>query len=161
MQCEVCDNSATVHLTEIIDGQKKERHLCQACSQKAGITIKMSSPSKTMLNNFVASKNDVSNLSEQVCEHCMLTWEQFRKLGVLGCSHDYEAFGEPLQKLIAKAQGGAIAHVGRVPENISGGADNQLRLIQLRQELHDAVEAEDYEMAARLRDEINHVLPQL
>jgi protein arginine kinase activator len=161
MQCQVCNKPATVHLTEIIDGHKKERHLCQACSQKAGITIKMSSPSKSMLNDFVASKKDVSNISEQLCDYCMLTWEQFRKHGVLGCSHDYDAFGEPLQKLIAKAQGGATKHVGRIPDYVNGSGDNQLRLIQLRQELYDAVAAEDYEMAARLRDEINHVIPPL
>jgi len=63
-------------------------------------------------------------------------------------------FAEPLGKLIEKAQGGAVEHVGRRPRKAAGGPDMQQRMLQLRHEITKAVDAEDYEKAAQLRDEI-------
>ena len=155
MQCQLCNKHATVHLTEIIDGQKMERHLCEICAQKEGVTIKTHIPISELLDNLVSSQEQVKELKDLSCPQCDISWNQFRKQGLLGCPHDYTAFAKPLSTLIERAQEGAKKHLGRVPENSDENLTQQLKLLRLRQNLHQALEEEDYESAVRLRDEIN------
>lgn len=157
MQCQSCDKAATVHLTEIIEGKKLERHLCEQCAQKEGVTIKAHLPISELLNNLVDSHSLTRQLSDLRCPQCDITWEEFRKCALLGCPNDYIAFEEPLGILIEKAQDGATRHVGRVPRRSSGAFSGQVKLLRLRQDLQSAVEKEDYEIAARLRDEISKI----
>ena len=155
MQCQLCDRAATVHLTEIVNGQKAERHLCEYCAQQEGITIKAHVPISELLDNLVSAQEASDQLTDLSCPQCQLTWGQFRKQGLLGCPNDYLAFDEPLSKLIKKAQEGAAAHVGRFPEQARETVGRRTRLLQLRQKLREAVSEEDYERAAQLRDEID------
>ena len=56
MQCEICKtNTATVHLTEIIDGHRSESHLCQSCAQKEGVTIKSQLSLNELLSSLIAA----------------------------------------------------------------------------------------------------------
>jgi len=157
MQCQLCEKAATVHLTEIVNNHKIERHLCEQCAQKEGITIKTHIPISELLNNIVASQQEAEELTDIHCPQCKLSWLEFRKRGLLGCPNDYLVFEKPLEKLIRRAQAGMINHVGRIPRHSRDSQGKQLRLMQLRQNLHDAVEAEDYETAAGIRDEINNL----
>lgn len=160
MQCQMCDKQATVHLTEIVDGEKLERHLCEECAQSEGITINVQiAPAKSMpvndlLNSLAAAQDEAQDLLELNCPQCDLTWAQFRKNGVLGCAHDYAAFADPLRQLIEQAQGGGHEHMGKTPKRLGADAGTQTTLRRLRQDLQEAVTQEDYEGAARLRDEI-------
>ena len=156
MQCQFCDNQATVHLTEIINGQKSEKHLCQKCAEAEGIAIKSPEiPITELLSDLVAAKEQTDELAGLTCPQCGLTWLQFRKRGLLGCPYDYEAFAEPLAQLISQTQNGAECHKGRSPQNKSNKTANQVNLLGLRRQLQKAVEAEDYENAARIRDELH------
>ena len=157
MQCQLCDKSATVHLTEIVDNHKIERHLCEDCAQKEGITIKTHIPISELLNNIVASQQEAEETSDIRCPQCKLSWLEFRKRGLLGCPNDYLAFEKPLAKLIERAQGGTSNHVGRMPRHSSETQGKQVKLIQLRQHLQQALDQEDYEAAASIRDEIKHL----
>ena len=155
MQCQNCSKAATVHLTEIVNGQKLERHLCAECAQKEGITVKQQVSLNELLTNIVAAQAEAQELGDLTCPHCGLRWLEFRKEGVLGCPQDYEAFREPLRDLLERVQDGAARHIGRVPRRFGDTkAANRIKLLRLRQDLEQAVEAEDYERAARLRDEI-------
>jgi protein arginine kinase activator len=160
MQCQLCNNPATVHLTEIIEGEKIERHLCDQCARKEGITIKAQIPIGELLNSLANAQQDVKEHRNMACPQCQMNWVDFRKGGLLGCPNDYLAFGDPLASLIRRAQNGARKHVGKVPRN-AGGLDTPINprvtLMRLQQDLQKAVENEDYETAARLRDQIrNH-----
>jgi len=155
MQCQLCDKIATVHLTEISHGEKLERHLCEECAQKEGVTIKAHVPIGELLTNLMAAQQETQEMSDMSCPQCDISWPEFRKRGQLGCPNDYIAFEEPLRKLIKRTQEGATSHVGRVPENARGGMSQQLQLLRLRQDLQRAVEAEDYETAANIRDDID------
>ena len=62
MQCQFCDNRATVHLTEILDGQKIERHMCEQCAQSEGITVKTSSPISAIINDLVGTQHEAKEL---------------------------------------------------------------------------------------------------
>ncbi|MBN1844889.1 MAG: UvrB/UvrC motif-containing protein [Sedimentisphaerales bacterium] len=157
MQCQLCDNPATVHLTEIVNGDKIERHLCEQCAQKEGITIKTQVPLNELLHNIMAAQEEAQEMTDLRCPQCDLRWADFRKRGLLGCPNDYLAFSEPLETLIERAHDGSTQHVGRNPRHHQGQDSQMSQLRRLRLELQRAIDSEDYETAARVRDEIKHL----
>ena len=92
MQCQLCKKHATVHLTEIINGQKIERHLCEECAQKEGIAVKTHISLNELIDNLVTSQQETEGLSDLRCPQCNMSWGMFRKDGLLGCPNDYYAF---------------------------------------------------------------------
>jgi protein arginine kinase activator len=158
MLCQRCKKQeATVHLTDIApqSGEKKEKHLCDTCAQQEGVTIKPHPlPLNELLNSFVMASSGIQELVELKCEHCGLSFVEFRNQGLLGCPHDYEVFTKPLQALIERAHEGATHHVGKRPRHSDQVASRQQDLSRLRRELDAAVEREDYRLAAKLRDGI-------
>ncbi|MCP4707383.1 MAG: hypothetical protein GY869_02055 [Planctomycetes bacterium] len=157
MQCQSCNEPATVHLTEIVNGEKIERHLCENCAHKEGITIKTQIPLNQLLNKIVTANEEADELADLSCPHCGLSWSEFRKAGQLGCPNDYLAFERPLKNLIERAQEEASVHIGKIPHKIDGTISDQVQLRKLRKELEHAIGKEDYEKAAQIRDEIKHL----
>jgi len=161
MYCQNCQKKeATIHLTEITDGLRTETHLCEHCAQEEGIAVKSQLSINELLSSLLASQpsdDEVFGDSKQniSCPHCGSTLEQFTKDAVLGCPYDYEVFGKSLLPLIKKAHNGKKTHCGKVPSKASTGTKEQIELMKLRQELKAAVQNEDYELAAELRDKIN------
>jgi protein arginine kinase activator len=160
MKCDNCNKVATVHLTEIKGGKKIEKHLCEHCAAAAeGLPVKASHmPINELLTNFVMAHSGLP-VKEQAlqCEHCQMTWADFRQNGLLGCPHDYAAFERELNPLVQRAHDGATHHVGKQPARQGGSGVPMKRHVdvaRLRKELQKAVEAEDYERAAKLRDQI-------
>ena len=153
-QCQLCDQRATLHLTEIINGQKIEHHLCQKCAQNEGLTLQAHIQIPSAINQIAKFKQASEKIKDLHCPHCDLTWIEFRKKGLLGCAKDYEAFGNPLKALIHKAQNGGRQHVGRIPKNLTGRIGRETKLLKLRKNLQQAIDTEDYESAVRIRDEI-------
>ncbi|HVT88042.1 MAG TPA: UvrB/UvrC motif-containing protein [Tepidisphaeraceae bacterium] len=158
-KCDNCKNPATVHLTEIRNGKKIEKHLCEQCAaQLEGVQPKSHMPINELLTNFVlAHSGQMANEQSSTCEACGITWAEFRQNGLLGCEHDYTLFEKDLTPLLHRAHDGATHHLGKVPTRRGGTgvpAKRQVDLARLRKELQRAVEAEDYERAAKLRDQI-------
>ena len=96
--------------------------------------------------------------AEATCDGCGITWAEFRQGGLFGCANDYTAFEKDLTPLLQRAHEGATHHIGKVPTRRGGtgvpAAKRQVDVSRLRKELQRAVEAEDYERAAKLRDQI-------
>lgn len=163
MQCQICNkNEATIHLTEIAGGVRSEMHLCEMCAHEQGIAIKTNIPINELLSNLLAvqpADDQLSGLSDkgQSCPHCGFTLEQFRKEALLGCPYDYEVFEKSLLPLIEKAHNGGTTHRGKFPSRMPQDTKKQIELMNLRQQLETAVQGEDYELAAKLRDEIGAV----
>jgi protein arginine kinase activator len=161
MYCQICQkNEATIHLTEITDGLRNEMHLCEDCAQEEGIAVKSHLPINELLSSLLATQPSDDELlgdSEQkaVCPHCGFTLDQFTKEAVLGCPYDYEVFEKSLLPLIKKAHNGKATHCGKVPSKTSEDTKKQILLCTLRKQLEAAVQNEDYELAAKLRDKIN------
>ena len=161
MQCQICNNKeATIHLTEITDGVRSEMHICEQCAAEQGIAVKSHIPINELLSSLLAAQLSDDELSgpaemQTACPTCGLTLEQFRKEGVLGCPNDYEVFAKSLQPLIEKAHCGKIAHCGKLPSRTSLDTRKQAELLNLRRQLDTAVQNEDYELAAKLRDKIS------
>jgi len=153
-KCDKCDKPASVYLTEIIDGQKIQKHLCEECAAGEGITVKTNVPISQLLEEFVLQSAGGPQLAELKCDVCGITFKEFRQQGLLGCPHDYEVFARPLEGLLHRAQEGAMQHIGKTPAQAGGDVARQTSILRLRAELRQAVEAEDYERAAALRDQI-------
>ena len=160
MKCENCGKQATIHLTEIKNGKKLEKHLCEACAaQNEGYTAKSHMPINELLTNFVMNQTGASAKTQEAatCPHCGITWSEFRQGGLLGCEHDYGAFDKEMTPLLQRAHEGAAHHVGKVPTRRGGSGVPAKKAAdpgKLRKELARAVESEDYERAAKLRDQI-------
>lgn len=156
-KCDKCDKEATNHSVEIIKGQKIEKHVCDDHADPADLAGKASAkhqPVSELLSTFVKLHSGAPSQKDLVCAECGMTFSQFREQSLLGCSHCYKAFESQLMPLLERAQEGATHHVGKVPRRAGSGEQRQNHLLRLRKRLSDAVAAEDYELAARLRDEI-------
>ncbi|MBN2137832.1 MAG: UvrB/UvrC motif-containing protein [Sedimentisphaerales bacterium] len=161
MLCQICKNKdATIHLTEITDGMRSEMHICERCAAEQGIAVKSQIPINELLINLLAAQPNDDELADPAqqqiaCPICGFTLEHFRKEGVLGCPNDYEVFAKSLQPLIERAHCGKTTHNGKLPSTMSQDTRKQIELLNLRQQLDTAVQNENYELAARLRDEIS------
>ena len=150
----MCGRPATIHLTEIDNGRKTEKHLCEQCAIKEGIAVPSGVGIGQILEEFIAHSPQGKRLGEMVCDRCGMTFLEFRRGGLLGCQHDYEAFAEALVPLLARAQGGATQHVGKVPADTEADERRLNELLRLRKALQQAVAGEQYERAAEIRDRI-------
>ncbi|MFI5382101.1 MAG: UvrB/UvrC motif-containing protein [Tepidisphaerales bacterium] len=161
MKCDNCNKPATVHLTEIRNGKKIEKHLCEQCAaQQEGVAVaKGHTPINELLTNFVMAHSGMQKELATSCEHCGISWAEFRQHGLFGCEHDYEVFEKDLTPLLKSAHEGATHHTGKSPVRAGGAPAAKPRkkmadLNRLKKELARAVETEDYERAATLRDQI-------
>lgn len=155
--CQLCqDAKATVHITDTIP-EKRERHLCEQCAEKEGVIIKQQhQTTNEILQQFIKQKTGLSGGGEDLsCPQCGMTFREFQMKGQLGCPHDYEAFQSVLNALIERAHEGATHHVGKVPTTADDKIRKQTGLLKLRRELQDAIDKENYEQAAKVRDKIN------
>ena len=153
--CEICKKvPATVHLTDIHDGQKKELHMCEACAEKQGINLKQDLSLSDLLAGITKVHRQEPAPPDPKCEHCGLAFSGFQQRGRLGCAQDYRVFRSELMPIIERIHG-RVRHTGKTPGE--SGADDTVRreLVQLNRQLRDAVEREAYEEAAVLRDRIN------
>lgn len=162
MICQSCkEKTATVHLTEISGGQRSERHLCQECAQQHGLAVKTQIPLNELLSTLLSAQpqsNEVPSASstegERPCPVCGMTLKRFSKESLLGCPHDYQEFKQELTPLIEQTQNGKIRHCGKVPSRMPQEDRKDIELSNLRRQLDEAVKNEDYETAARLRDQM-------
>lgn len=155
MKCQSCSKPATVHLTDIVNGHKKQLHLCQACAEKQQLIkqqeLNLPAILQTLIGQHIGQLTD--ELARLTCPRCGIKYMEFRAEGRLGCPHDYEVFRlglEPLLQRIHRAQ----RHVGKSPRHGQRHAGLQAEVVELQRQLRQAVEQEAYEEAARLRDEL-------
>jgi protein arginine kinase activator len=175
MHCQNCHkNPASVHVTDLggsaaQEGENpvQERHLCEVCAQALDLPH-MAPPKKTVADIWKLlqiSAQATRKKGGPACPHCGMTLEEFRRKGRLGCARDYEVFGPHIAELLERVHGARV-HVGRLPKAMDPGGSEGLdasapeqqareaRLVQLRAKLAEAIRAEAYESAARLRDEL-------
>jgi protein arginine kinase activator len=154
MTCQHCQDEATVHLTETVEGRRREVHLCHACAREQGVALPDSPPALAL--DAVIQSLIVTNVGELVgelagltCPDCGLKFMEFRARGRLGCPHDYCVFTPGLLPLLLRTHG-ATRHVGKVARRrpVAG------QRLRLRTRLRDAIAREDYEAAAAIRDQL-------
>ena len=152
-----CGKVATIHVTEIIDGEKKEIHLCEECAKKKKLLF-TNMPSMLDLSDVLsgiieaASAAESDELHKAVCPNCGITFAEFRSNGRFGCPDDYEVFRKGIDPLLERIHG-TTEHRGKKAASPRKSRRSD-RLAKLRAELKKAVADEAYERAARIRDQI-------
>lgn len=158
MLCQRCKKqTATVHLTDLVKGEKRERHLCEECAGQEGVAVKPHISINDVLNSFLMSQTSIQELAKLKCPECGISFVEFRSQGLLGCPRDYDVFGEPLASVIERAQDGQTRHAGKAPGQTVRIDPRQQERLRLQRELREAVEREDYERAAQLRDQLGEL----
>lgn len=154
VECQHCKQAkATVHITDTVP-EKRELHLCEECAEKEGVIVKQHHTTNEILQKFIKHKAGLVTANDIACPKCGTTFREFQVKGQLGCPHDYEVFNKFLAPLIERAHQGATHHVGKVPRTADDVVRRQTGLKRLRHELQEAIDQENYESAARVRDQI-------
>jgi protein arginine kinase activator len=182
MQCDICSkNPATVHLTEIIEGAMTELHLCEDCARQKSAQMEQ----QFGLSDLLAGMAEFGKLPKEAepaalaCPKCALTYSDFKKIGRLGCGGCYEAFRRYLAPLLKRIHGSSEHHgkapyaaasaasAGGTPPGAPPGAPQPQKpgrrktaepdVVELRVLLQKAIEKENFEEAARLRDRIRDI----
>lgn len=170
----LCDNcgerKAVIHLTQIVDNTVTTLHLCEVCAAEKGVDT-VAQVAKYPLGDFLASLGEAVPGTEgaaaagaaPACPQCGATLQDFRQTGRLGCAACYVTFEGPLRDLLRRIHGNT-QHQGeryRAPGDAEAGAPKPGAaapgVAELKDRLRRAVEAEDFEEAARLRDAIRRV----
>lgn len=158
MLCDECGkNEASVHVTSIINGNKTERHLCEECARKnqsfLNSSFSMENLFSSMLNNAF---NTATYLPSKGCSKCGMTYDEFRNTGKFGCSDCIDTFKQRLMPVVRNIQG-YDTHAGKIPKRAGGSYRVQKDIEKLKLQLKQAVEKEEYEKAAQLRDKIKEM----
>jgi protein arginine kinase activator len=163
MLCCVCkEKEATVHLTQIAGDKMQKVDLCEECAKNKGVNDPTGFSLADLLLGLGASQEIEQSAggSEIRCPRCGFTQSDFKKAGRLGCPECYQTFSEALEGLLKTMHKGT-RHVGKVPEALRQNRDLTDRLKSLQKRLVKAIEQEDFEQAAVLRDEIKQASSRL
>lgn len=159
MLCEVCKKKeATVHLTEIINDKVTKLNLCEGCAKDKGTEME----EHFGLNDLLAGLADLGTTTEPEllesvkCPSCGFTYKDFKKVGRLGCGDCYEAFKKQLGPLLKRIHG-ADRHTGKIPLSVGKTVKDTRNLQELKGRMEKAIQTEDFEEAARLRDKIKEM----
>jgi protein arginine kinase activator len=164
MQCTICkEKPATVHLTQIVGDKMQKLDLCEECAKSKGINdpTSFSLADADVLFGLGASQ-EIDQAARGValkCPRCGFSQADFKKSGRLGCPECYKTFAEGLEGLLKTMHKGT-RHAGKVPEALRQSHDDAERLKSLQKKLAEAIEGENYELAAQLRDEIKQMTPR-
>ncbi len=168
MRCDECGKKkATVHLTELVDGQISELHLCEECAKEKSVQMEQQFGLADLLaglSDFGKTSPSPSPSSPEIqqakiesCANCGMTYADFKKHGRLGCSDCYSHFRSRLGSLLKKIHG-ASQHSGKSPKVLAAPVESAQPVVNdldtLKKQLQQAVLCEDYERAAELRDRI-------
>jgi len=165
MMCETCGKKmATVHWTEMVNDAVKKMHLCEACAAAKGLDVNNPAAFSDVMLGLGAQKESAAKERDVACALCHMRIADFKKTSRLGCQACYDTFAEELKPLLDAMHKGN-QHVGKVPahRDAKEGAKAGLlpSLAVLRQKLETAVAAEQYEEAARLRDQIQQCVKKV
>jgi protein arginine kinase activator len=159
MRCDHCgERDAEIQLTEIESGEMKTLRLCNQCAAERGLA-NPAAAGTAPLADFLAQigksvEEPASGTPSEPCPYCGITAADFRRTGRLGCPQCYPHFERQLRGLLRRIHG-STQHVGKICLGEGLEKENQVsRLADLRRRLQRAIESEEFEAAANLRDEI-------
>ncbi len=167
-RCSQCgEREGVIDLTHIEGTEVRTLHLCAKCAAEKGIQTP-AALADTPLGGLLAALggDPVSPIGavpdpvvESACPRCGATLQDFRETGRLGCGECYVAFAEPLRELLRRLHGSAHHTGKRYLPPLSGAPDpvEPDRALELREQLRRAIDAEEFELAAELRDRLKDV----
>lgn len=167
MRCEKCkQNVATIRIQQSVNGEKTDTYLCGNCSGDIEMLLLLenifhgflSKPSANHTPVFKASAR--RKVQQPTCASCGITFEELKQEGTLGCAACYQSFYGILEPLLINAHA-AVYHEGKLPKRGGIALKRQRQLDKLRGHMQEAIDLEDFDRAAFLRDKIrNFDMPQ-
>jgi len=171
MLCENCNkNDATIHYTEIVNGVMSEHHICGECAKELDLSyysdgLSSELPFAKLLTGLLASKmllQQESNnpMTHVICPKCGMNYDEFTKVGKFGCAECYNVFGPLIEEHMKKLHGNSV-HTGkqyRKLDNVTEEIDDFHKDLEiLNAKLKESIQLENYEEAAKFRDEIKEI----
>lgn len=166
MNCQSCNQKeASVHITKVVNGVKSDMHLCEDCAKQNnelninpaftfGVPLSLQNLLEGFFESSVVPHKKIVN--ETVCPVCNKTFSDFRRNGRLGCGSCYKSFKDNMTPLVRRIHGN-IEHTGKVPKRTGGVLKIRREIENLKDQLQILVANEEYEKAAKLRDEIREL----
>ncbi len=159
MLCDICKKiEATVHLTEIVNDKMTKLHLCEECAKEKGAEMEEHFGLSDLLAGLadLGATAEPSIVDSMKCPTCGFTYQDFKKVGRLGCGDCYEAFKKQLAPLLKRIHG-ADRHVGKIPVTVGKTIKDTRTLQELKMQMEKAIQTEEFEEAAKLRDKIREL----
>ncbi len=161
MECEICKAKATVHITRMENGSKREMHLCEKCAkEKFGFIFKVKIPSNNTMKGIIELMQDESYAAKAAndssCPECGMSFADFSQTGRIGCPDCYRHFNERLGPIIQRMHRND-KHIGKMPKKYEEKHHLENTIDQCRLEMDKAVRNEEFERAAELRDKIKRL----
>jgi len=152
MLCEKCGkNTATVYEKYNINGGISESRLCRICAGKNN----MEWLGSNLFNAFSFGQlSPAHNAERKTCALCGAGFAQLVQSGKIGCGECYSAFKAELEPTVIKIHGRA-KHTGKAPKNLESKISIKRKTEELNLKLKELIEAQNFEEAAIIRDEIN------
>jgi protein arginine kinase activator len=160
MKCEICGlKDAVIHIRQIQKDLLHELHICEECAQEKGLIREEESelPIANLLSGLLEGKDVVgAGDVKDACPKCGLKASEFRKQGKLGCPECFRAFEKDVRAIVSQ-MAARPRHTGKVPRAMALEQGTGQKGEGLRDELREAVEREEYELAAQLRDRLKEL----
>jgi len=168
MLCESCKKrTATVFYNENINGRARSFSLCGECAAKlrekgdlqdvTSMLDSFANPFSNLHDNLFGGIFGIPSVKsaseEKKCPTCGTLYSEIAKSGKVGCPDCYTTFRGELSRLIGSVHG-TTTHTGQAPSRHRAKQARDEKLRALRRDLQSAIEKEDYEGAAELRDRI-------
>ncbi|TFH17150.1 MAG: hypothetical protein E4H02_03665 [Lentisphaerales bacterium] len=154
MLCESCgEYEANVHLSHEVNGVVRKVNLCEECAEKSGISMQGPLSIADILSNLGPEDDESLEDRSKSCSFCRITLGEFKRTSRLGCPVCYESFKKETETVVDGYQH-ASKHAGKMPAHYAANREKEAVLDPLRRTLQEAIAAEQYEEAARIRDEI-------
>ncbi len=184
MLCEICKkNQATFFYKQTKNGVTVEKNLCTSCAKEQGFSVNTGLFESAsfgvddffggLLGSFASGGPKI--VSAQKCPVCGMMLGEIVHSGRVGCAQCYSIFRNSLIPTVTKIHGN-VAHCGKIPESICTKVEEikpepektekeepkkemtrEEKLMSLKQKLSQAIELQEYEMAAQYRDEIKEI----
>jgi len=165
MVCQDCKKQqATVHLTQIVNNEKMVISLCKDCAAKRGFHSPLDNvpfPLAEILSGIIQQQfpQKTEPIVDIKCPHCGLTFEEFTHQGRFGCGECYRAFRPQLETIMRRIHGSSL-HKGKLPASGTNQPIPVKEEERLEAELKKAIDGEDFERAADLRDKLKNFREQ-
>ena len=157
MLCEHCrKRNATTHITETINGVTKQLNLCSMCASELNYGGFLENMNIGSLLGSVFVPDIVSGREEKKCPLCRSTRSSITETGLAGCSECYRVFKNELLSPIEKIHG-KVQHIGKRPPDVKKEKTTEDIIREKEENLRTAIENQDFETAAVLRDEIKEL----
>lgn len=161
MLCQSCgQNQATTHIKTIINGELAEVSLCRECAQKLGYNSFFGNFGmdfdKFLGSLMSGSESDRILKSRKRCNCCGSTFEEIAKSGKVGCANCYDVFYDELLPSIQRIHGKTV-HIGKLAKSAGSEVKMKNTLTKLKEELTAAIKEQEFEKAAKLRDQIKEL----